>query len=189
MPTLSWSSLDPLPSDHIPLGFFSFWMSDLQIALSLYFLRIYFYDSPLRHLRFFGGITRAQVAVYCRKFHRSSRGFCGNKYQIEPWYVPKGRKMPEQEASGSHSPTASPTVTLPAGDSSPTISGIPECSNTLTQRERNGEDRPTVKEEKMSSLISLECVLVSLLTRKKEIFQMSSYLFELSFGPGPTWKQ
>lgn len=56
--------------------------------------------------------------------------------------------MPEQEASGSHSPTASPTVTLPAGDSSPTISGIPECSNTLTQRERNGEDRPTVKEEK-----------------------------------------
>ena len=85
MPTLSWSSLDPLPSDHIPLGFFSFWMSDLQIALSLYFLRIYFYDSPLRHLRFFGGITRAQVAVYCRKFHRSSRGFCGNKYQIEPW--------------------------------------------------------------------------------------------------------
>lgn len=112
--------------------FFSFGMNNLQIAILL-FLRIYFYDSPLRHLRFFGGMMRAQIAVHCRKFHRSSRGFCANKFQTETWYVPKVRKMPEQEASGS----PDPTISLPAGDTSPVISGIPEYSNTHTQREHN----------------------------------------------------
>ena len=90
-----------LPAHYIPLGFFSFWMNDLQIAILLYFLRIYFYDHPLRHLWFFGDITRVQIAVYCRKFHRNSRGFCGNKFQIETCYGPKGGKMPEWEAPGS----------------------------------------------------------------------------------------
>lgn len=112
MPTSSPCSLDRLPSHHIPLEFFSplFWMNNLQIAmLLLYFLRLY--DSPLRHLRFFGVVTRAKVTVYCRKFHRSSWGFCGNKFQTETWYVPKVEKCP----NGRHQ-APPPTISLPAGD-------------------------------------------------------------------------
>lgn len=40
------------------------------------------------------------------------------------------------------------------------------------------KDIPAGKEEKLSSQISVEYVLVSLLTRKR-FFQMSSYIFEL----------
>lgn len=129
---------------------------------------------PLETFEILWGTMRAKTEVYCRKFSGSARGFCGDKLQIVTWYVPKSREGPEQETpvSSAHRLIASWWSLLFAranrGQSTPKH----RSKGSITQWGyfcRKGR--------KVSSTISVECVLVSLLTRK--IFQMSSYHFEL----------